>query len=96
MYIGKRKKCYKTIHQLSIFRDYLMLCVCAFNRIVALPEMFQGCDNFGISESISRFVCPITSALKADGPAVFISCACMFVTQLSIGTVPVSTAVVIW
>ncbi len=65
-------------------------------RIVSLPEMFQGCDNFGISEAVSRFVCPIASAMKSDGPAVFISCACMFIAQMEMTDVPVSTAVVIW
>ncbi|VDN99574.1 unnamed protein product [Rodentolepis nana] len=64
--------------------------------IVSLPEMFEGCDEYGIRKEISRFFCPITTTMKSDGPAVFISCACMFVSQMELGTVPATTVVVIW
>lgn len=58
--------------------------------------MFEGCDNYGIDRKISRFVCPISSALKADGPAVFVSSACMFVAQTQPGGVSLVTVVIIW
>ncbi|EUB63648.1 Excitatory amino acid transporter [Echinococcus granulosus] len=64
--------------------------------IVSLPEMFQGCDEFDIRPEISRFFCPIATTMKSDGPAIFISCACMFVAQLELDTVPPTTVVVIW
>nr|CDS34454.1 excitatory amino acid transporter 2 [Hymenolepis microstoma] len=64
--------------------------------IVSLPEMFEGCDEYGIRKEISRFFCPITTTMKSDGPAVFISCACIFVAQMELGTVPATTVVVIW
>ncbi|KAL5971597.1 Excitatory amino acid transporter 3 [Taenia solium] len=64
--------------------------------IVALPEMFEGCDEFGIRKEISRFFCPIATTMKSDGPAVFISSACIFVAQLELNTVPPTTVVVIW
>lgn len=64
--------------------------------IVSLPEMFEGCDEFGIRKEISRFFCPIATTMKSDGPAVFISSACMFVAQLELKTVPPTTVVVIW
>uniref|UniRef100_A0A5K3ERW8 Amino acid transporter n=2 Tax=Mesocestoides corti TaxID=53468 RepID=A0A5K3ERW8_MESCO len=64
--------------------------------IVSLPEMLQGCDDYGIRPAISRFVCPIATAMKSDGPAVFISCACMFVAQMELSPVPATTVVVIW
>ena len=58
--------------------------------------MFVGCDEFGIPQEISRFVCPIATTMKSDGPAVFISCACMFVAQMEMTDVSASTIVVIW
>ncbi|KAM7539872.1 hypothetical protein Aperf_G00000030061 [Anoplocephala perfoliata] len=64
--------------------------------IVSLPEMFEGCDEYGIQKLISRFVCPLATTLKSDGPAIFISCSCMFVAQMELGTVPATTIVVIW
>ncbi|KAM7540764.1 hypothetical protein Aperf_G00000030039 [Anoplocephala perfoliata] len=64
--------------------------------IVSLPEMFEGCDEYGVQKVISRFVCPLATTLKSDGPAVFISCSCMFVSQMELGTVPATTIVVIW
>ncbi|VUZ46044.1 unnamed protein product [Hymenolepis diminuta] len=64
--------------------------------IVSLPEMFEGCDEYGIRKEISRFVCPIATTMKSDGPAVFISCSCMFVAQMELSTVPPTTVVVIW
>ncbi|VDM20515.1 unnamed protein product [Hydatigera taeniaeformis] len=64
--------------------------------IVSLPEMFQGCDEFGIRLKISRFFCPIATTMKSDGPAVFISSACVFVAQMELTTVPPTTIVVIW
>ncbi|VDN14097.1 unnamed protein product [Dibothriocephalus latus] len=64
--------------------------------VVAIPEMYAGCDDYKIAQSTSRFGCPLASALKADGPAAFIACAVLFVAQT--GTTPISsgTIVVIW
>ncbi len=58
--------------------------------------MYQGCDNYGIDVEISRFICPLATTLKADGPAIFISVSAMFVAQMTLGTVPVQTVIVIW
>ncbi|VDK78370.1 unnamed protein product [Dibothriocephalus latus] len=64
--------------------------------IVSLAEMFDGCDQYGVDQSISRFACPLMTALKADGPAVFISSAAVFVAQTeSAGSSP-GTLVIIW
>ncbi|VDL58727.1 unnamed protein product [Hymenolepis diminuta] len=48
---------------------------------VAMSEMYLGLDNYGTSKLTSRFVVPVCSALKGDGPAVFIASACVFVAQ---------------
>nr|VZI37213.1 unnamed protein product [Spirometra erinaceieuropaei] len=64
--------------------------------IVSLPEMFEGCDQYGVDQSISRFSCPLMTALKADGPAVFISSAAVFVAQTETELPSAGTLVVIW
>ena len=61
-----------------------------------MPEMFAGCDEFGIREEVSRFVCPIATTMKSDSPAAFIASACLFVAQMELTSVPASTIVVIW
>ena len=58
--------------------------------------MFVGCDEFGVRQEISRFVCPIATTMKSDSPAAFIASACMFVAQMELVSVPASTVVVIW
>nr|VZI33322.1 unnamed protein product [Spirometra erinaceieuropaei] len=64
--------------------------------IVSIPEMYQGCDDYGVNKDVSRFTCPLLTTLKADGPAVFISSAAIFVTQYTLGSVSAGSAVVIW
>nr|CUU98492.1 hypothetical transcript [Hymenolepis microstoma] len=48
---------------------------------VAMGEMYAGLDKYGTSKLVSRFVVPVCSAMKGDGPAVFIASACVFVAQ---------------
>nr|VZI33320.1 unnamed protein product [Spirometra erinaceieuropaei] len=64
--------------------------------VVALPEMFSGCDDYGMDQSISRFACPLASALKADGPAAFIASAVLFVSQTEPNPISSGTIVVVW
>ncbi|KAL7061935.1 hypothetical protein AAHC03_0787 [Spirometra sp. Aus1] len=64
--------------------------------IVSLPEMFEGCDQYGVDQSISRFGCPLMTTLKSDGPAVFISSAAVFVAQTEGDMPSAGTLVVIW
>nr|VZI37218.1 unnamed protein product [Spirometra erinaceieuropaei] len=64
--------------------------------IVSLPEMFEGCDQYGVDQSISRFGCPLMTTLKSDGPAVFISSAAVFVAQTEGDMPSAGTLVIIW
>ncbi|VDN12754.1 unnamed protein product [Dibothriocephalus latus] len=83
----------------KFFRHCLKAWFVAFattSPIVAIPEMYQGCDDYGVDKDISRFTCPLVTTLKADGPAIFISSAAMFVTQFTLGSISAGTAVVIW
>ncbi|BHF60150.1 hypothetical protein SprV_0100311200 [Sparganum proliferum] len=76
-----------TLTTSDVFSDLLL--------IVSLPEMFEGCDQWGVDQSISRFSCPLMTALKADGPAVFISSAAVFVAQTETELPSAGTLVVI-
>ncbi|VDL89866.1 unnamed protein product [Schistocephalus solidus] len=83
----------------KFFRYCVKAWIVAFattSPIVSIPEMYQGCDDYGVDKDISRFTCPLVTTLKADGPAIFISSAAMFVTQFTLGSAPAGTAVVIW
>ncbi len=63
---------------------WLNLTVFSFhNRAVAMAEMYAGLDKYGCNEMASRFVVPVCAAMKGDGPAIFITSACMFVAQQS-------------
>lgn len=53
------------------------------SRSIAVGEMYKQLDKYGCKEMASRFVVPVSLALKADSPAVFISAACMFIVQQS-------------
>ncbi|VDN09754.1 unnamed protein product [Dibothriocephalus latus] len=64
--------------------------------IVSLPEMFDGCDQYGVDQTVSRFSLPLTATLLASGPAVFISAAAIFVAQTAPEMPSVGTLVIIW
>ncbi len=48
---------------------------------MAMAEMYAGLDKYGCNKLASRFVVPVCAAMKGDGPAIFITSACMFVAQ---------------
>ncbi|KAM7541628.1 hypothetical protein Aperf_G00000034233 [Anoplocephala perfoliata] len=50
---------------------------------VAIGEMYKQLDKYGCKEMVYRFLLPVTVAMKNDGPAIFISSACIFVVQQS-------------
>ncbi|VDN49912.1 unnamed protein product [Dibothriocephalus latus] len=43
--------------------------------------MYDGLDRYGVIPLISRFTTPLCSAMKGDGPAIFITSAVLFVAQ---------------
>ena len=55
-----------------------------FSRAVAIPEMLQACENKNrIDKRISRFVIPFCVTLNADGSALFITAAAMFIANIT-------------
>uniref|UniRef100_A0A0X3QD98 Amino acid transporter n=3 Tax=Schistocephalus solidus TaxID=70667 RepID=A0A0X3QD98_SCHSO len=48
---------------------------------VAIGEIYDGLDRYGVSPLISRFTTPLCSAMKGDGPAIFITSSVLFVAQ---------------
>ncbi|VDL17602.1 unnamed protein product [Hymenolepis diminuta] len=48
---------------------------------LALPEVYDGLDKYGVRQQVSRLVGPLTATLKGDGPAAFIAAAAIFVAQ---------------
>ncbi|KAM3176074.1 hypothetical protein ACTXT7_007240 [Hymenolepis weldensis] len=63
--------------------------------LIAIPEMLETCDKYGISKKVSRFVIPFSAALKGDAPGVFQAVACVFIAQLTHYELTVGTYVVI-
>ncbi|KAM7541849.1 hypothetical protein Aperf_G00000014595 [Anoplocephala perfoliata] len=51
--------------------------------LIAIPEMLETCDKYGIKKKISRFVIPFSGALKGDASGVFQAVACVFIAQLT-------------
>ncbi|RUS70242.1 hypothetical protein EGW08_021995, partial [Elysia chlorotica] len=50
---------------------------------VALPHMLDACQQNGVSGKVSRFVVPMSVTLHADGSALYIASACMFIAHTS-------------
>ncbi|KAM3179680.1 hypothetical protein ACTXT7_000121 [Hymenolepis weldensis] len=48
---------------------------------LALPEIYDGLDKYGVRQPVSRLIGPLTATLKGDGPAAFIAAAAIFVAQ---------------
>ncbi len=51
--------------------------------MVAIPDMYKASDRFGIDPNLSRFVVPLTAALKGDGSAAFLGASAIFIAQLN-------------
>ena len=49
-----------------------------------MPEMIVACEiEQKMNKSITRFIIPLCVALSANGSAVFIACASIFVSNIS-------------
>ncbi|KAH9280136.1 Excitatory amino acid transporter 2 [Echinococcus granulosus] len=51
--------------------------------VIAIPEMIDTCDRYGLQKKITRFVIPLSTALKGDASGVFQAVACVFIAQLT-------------
>lgn len=63
---------------------------------MGVPETIEGCDEMGIRKSTSRFVAPLAATLKADGSAIFIASAGIFIAQMEGFGDNAGKIVVIW
>nr|CUU98915.1 hypothetical transcript [Hymenolepis microstoma] len=63
--------------------------------VIAIPEMLETCDKYGISKKVSRFVIPFSAALKGDASGVFQAIACVFIAQMTHFELTVGTYVII-
>ncbi|VDL18888.1 unnamed protein product [Hymenolepis diminuta] len=61
--------------------------------VVAIPDMYDASDRFGIDLQLSRFVVPLTAALKGDGSATFLAASALFIAQLT--DTPITAAMVV-
>lgn len=68
---------------------------CIFSRLIAIPEMIETCDRYGLQKKISRFVIPLSAALKGDASGVFQAVACVFIAQLTGFNLTAGTYVII-
>ncbi|KAH9285442.1 Neutral amino acid transporter A [Echinococcus granulosus] len=59
-----------------------LIAVATGSRMVGMPHFYQTCDDYGLPESVSRFVLPLSLMLKADGSAIFMTSASLFIAQL--------------
>lgn len=52
-----------------------------------MPEMMHCCEQkLRIDKRVTRFVIPFSVTLSANGSAVFIACACLFIANLTDNT----------
>lgn len=63
--------------------------------MVAIPDMYNASDSFGIDTQISRFVVPLAAALKGDGSAAFIGASAIFIAQINDVPITAATAVTV-
>ncbi|VDK32195.1 unnamed protein product [Taenia asiatica] len=63
--------------------------------LIAIPDMIETCDRYGLQKKISRFVIPLSAALKGDASGVFQAVACVFIAQLTGYNLTAGTYVII-
>ncbi|KAL5962353.1 Excitatory amino acid transporter 2 [Taenia solium] len=74
------------------FRTWL-ISIATLAPVVTIPDMYNASDAFGIDPRVSRFVVPLTAALKGDGSAAFLGASAIFIAQLT--NTPVTPAMVV-
>ncbi|KAH9286359.1 Excitatory amino acid transporter 2 [Echinococcus granulosus] len=74
------------------FRTWL-ISITTLAPVVAIPDMYNASDTFGIDPKVSRFVVPLTAALKGDGSAAFLGASAIFIIQLT--NTPITPAMIV-
>ncbi|EUB64762.1 Excitatory amino acid transporter 2 [Echinococcus granulosus] len=75
------------------FHLWVVLIRCIDLSVVAIPDMYNASDTFGIDPKVSRFVVPLTAALKGDGSAAFLGASAIFIIQLT--NTPITPAMIV-
>ncbi|XP_025079693.1 LOW QUALITY PROTEIN: excitatory amino acid transporter-like [Pomacea canaliculata] len=73
-------------------------CVIGFastSTAVAIPEMLESCEKNKVDSRVARFVIPFCVTLNADGSALYITSAAIFIAQLTGVGVGVSDVIII-
>ncbi|PVD18321.1 hypothetical protein C0Q70_20870 [Pomacea canaliculata] len=65
------------------------------HRAVAIPEMLESCEKNKVDSRVARFVIPFCVTLNADGSALYITSAAIFIAQLTGVGVGVSDVIII-
>ncbi|ESP04778.1 hypothetical protein LOTGIDRAFT_156002 [Lottia gigantea] len=74
----------------------ILLGFASTSTAVAIPEMLVACDKEKVDRRVSRFTIPFCVTLNADGSVIYITCAAVFIIQLSLGTVtPAQSAIIV-
>ncbi|XP_064600954.1 excitatory amino acid transporter-like [Liolophura sinensis] len=80
---------------LSISRGW-MLAFAATSTAVAIPEMLHACEvSNKIDKRVSRYVVPFCVTLNADGSALYITAAALFVATVTGNSPDVSTTIIV-
>ncbi|KAL5113033.1 Excitatory amino acid transporter 2 [Taenia crassiceps] len=74
------------------FRTWL-ISIATLAPVVTIPDMYNASDAFGVDPRVSRFVVPLTAALKGDGSAAFLGASAIFIAQLT--NTPITPAMVV-
>ncbi|VDK76864.1 unnamed protein product [Dibothriocephalus latus] len=83
------------IYAIASFRNPFMILIKGFKVLICIPDMIEMCDKYGLQKKITRFVIPLSAALKGDGSGAFQAVACVFIAQLSKVDINVGTYVII-
>ncbi len=66
-----------------VFLEPMLLSFASTSGAVCISKSIDVCDNLKMDKRISKFAIPFYTALQADGSAIFIVMACIFLVDSS-------------
>ncbi|VDP48052.1 unnamed protein product [Schistosoma margrebowiei] len=79
-FIAVRRNLFRFYYYLS---EPVLTAFSSTSSLIALPQLFQVCDLYGIESDLVRTVAPFLTSFNANGSAAFIASAVCFVAQLT-------------
>ncbi|CAI2728714.1 unnamed protein product [Schistosoma spindalis] len=79
-FIAVRRNLFRFYYYLS---EPVLTAFSSTSSLIALPQLFQVCDRYGIESDLVRTVAPFLTSFNANGSAAFIASAVCFVAQLT-------------